>query len=129
MKKVILLSLMTLVCALVFTSCDKKKHAIDNLSDFVEKVEKNSPDYTKQDWEKVEKEYDELNAEIEKYENEYSSDEIKRIGKLKGKFLGIKTKDSIKGIINDVKNSADIVKGAIEGYTDEIISSKDSQEE
>lgn len=120
---------MTLVCALVFTSCDKKKHAIDNLSDFVEKVEKNSPDYTKQDWEKVEKEYDELNAEIEKYENEYSSDEIKRIGKLKGKFLGIKTKDSIKGIINDVKNSADIVKGAIEGYTDEIISSKDSQEE
>lgn len=127
MKKVILLSLMTLVCALVFTSCDKKKHAIDNLSDFVEKVEQKAPDYTKQDWEKVNKEYDELIAQIDKYE--YSSEEAKRIGELKGRFAGIKTKDSIKDLINDIHNSAHKVKGAIEGYTEEIIGSNDSQEE
>ena len=92
--------LSTFLCLFLLCSCDKKQHAIDNLSDFVEKVEKNAPEYTDEDWAKVNQEYEEIIAEIDKYD--YSGDETKQIAELKGKFVGIKTKDSVRDIIDGV---------------------------
>lgn len=104
------------VCLLIFCSCDKKQHAIDNLSNFVEKVEKNAPDYSDEDWAKVNKEYEEITAEIDKYD--YSGDETKRIAELKGKFVGIKTKDSVRDIIDGVDKAVQDIKGTVKGIKD-----------
>ena len=111
--------LSTFLCLFLLCSCDKKQHAIDNLSDFVEKVEKNAPNYTDEDWKTVNKEYDELITEIDKYE--YSSDEAKLIAELKGKFIGIKTKDSMKDLIDGVDKAVNEVKGTIKGIKDGIL--------
>lgn len=119
MKKVLYLTFTALLCLLVFTACDRKQHAIDNLSDFVEKVKKNAPEYTAADWEEVDKEYDEIIAEIEKYD--YSSKETERIAELKGKYVGIKTKDSAKDLIDSVDKTLHEVKGAIKGFKDGIL--------
>ena len=110
---------MTMTCLLVFTACDRKQHAIDNLSDFVEKVKKNAPEYTTADWEEVDKEYDEIIAEIEKYD--YSGKESERIAELKGKYVGIKTQDSAKDLIDSVDKTLHEVKGAIKGFKDGIL--------
>lgn len=104
------------VCLLIFCSCDKKQHAIDDLSNFVEKVEKNAPDYSDEDWAKVNKEYEEITAEIDKYD--YSGDETKRIAELKGKFVGIKTKDSVRDIIDGVDKAVQDIKGTVKGIKD-----------
>ena len=66
MRRLIELSFLTLICLLLFTACNKKQHAIDNLSGFVEKVNKNASEYTDKDWDEANKEYDEIIAEIEK---------------------------------------------------------------
>ena len=87
---------------------------MDNLSDFVEKVEKNAPEYTEEEWTNVNKEYDELIAEINKYE--YTSDESKRIASLKGKFAGIKSKYHVNNIIDGIDETIEEVKGFFEGF-------------
>lgn len=110
---------MTMMCLLVFTACDRKQHAIDNLSDFVEKVKKNASEYTTADWEEVDKEYNEIITEIEKYD--YSSKETERIAELKGKYAGIKAKEDVKNLIDGVDKAINEVKGTIKGIKDGIL--------
>ena len=114
MRKILFLSLVTLFCIIVFTACDKKQHAIDNLSSFVEKVDKHASEYTKGDWIETNKEYEEIIAEIDKYD--YSSDESKRIASLKGKFAGIKSKYHVNNIIDGIDETIEEVKGFFEGF-------------
>lgn len=116
-----------LISLLVFSSCNKKQRAIDNLDAFVEKVDKNVPDYTKEEWEEAVKEYDELVAEIDKYE--YSGDDVERIAEIKGRFKVIRAKKSAKDIINGIENVAREVEGTTKGVVKEIFGSDDSQEE
>ena len=127
MKKLISITLSTLFCILVFSACDKKQHALENFTNFVEKVEKNAPEFTNEDWTIADKEYAELVAEVDKYE--YSGDKAKRIAELKGKYAGIKAKNGIKKFFEDIDKAAQEVKGAIEGFTEGIVGNKESQEE
>jgi hypothetical protein len=126
MKRIVYLSLIVLAL-LVVTACDKKQHAIDKLSDFVEKVEKNSPEFTEEGWNKADKEFEDLVAETEKYE--YSSQEVKRIAELKGRYAGIKAKNSVNKLIEGIDKAANEIKGTIEGFTDGIIGNSKEQEE
>lgn len=112
MKKLLTVVFVTLTCLLVFTACNKKQHAIDNLSDFVEKVEKNAPQYTDAEWKEINKEYDELMAEIDKYE--YTEEEAMRIGELQGRLEGIKLKDTGKDAIKSIKKWGKYVRGILE---------------
>ena len=69
----------------------------------------------------------ELSTEIGKYE--YSRDEANQISELKGKYAGIKTKNNVKKIIEDLDKAVQEVKGAIDGFTEGLIGSKKNQEE
>lgn len=115
-NKIAFNALFIIITLCFLTSCDKKQHAIDNLSDFVEKVKKEAPDYTSKDWEEADREYDEIIAEIEKYD--YSTNETERIAELKGKYIGIKTKDSVKDLINSVDKTLQEIKGTVKGMKD-----------
>lgn len=116
-----------LFCLLFICSCDKKQSAIDHLSDFVEKVEKKAPEYTEDDWEQANKEYEELIAEIGKYE--YSGEETKQIAEMKGKFAGIKAKSSVNKFIDGIDKAAKEVKGVIDGFTEGLTGGNDSGKE
>ena len=115
-NKIAFNALFIIITLCILTSCDKKQHAIDNLSDLVEKVKKEAPDYTSKDWEEADREYDEIIAEIEKYD--YSTNETERIAELKGKYIGIKTKDSVKDLINSVDKTLQEIKGTVKGMKD-----------
>lgn len=116
MKKLLFSLFFALVFTLMFFSCDKKQHAIDNLGSFVERVEKHASEYTEEDWAEVNKEYDELITEIDKYD--YTGDDAKRIATLKGKFAGIKTKDTINKFIDGIDKAAKEAKETLEGFTE-----------
>jgi len=115
--------LTALLCIFVLCSCDKKQYAIDNLSDLVEKVEKNASDFTEEDWAEVDQQYDKIIAEIDKYD--YSSDDSKRISKLKGKYSGLKTRNTFNKIVDGIDKTAKEVKGAIEGFTEGLSGGND----
>ena len=119
MKKVFYLTLTALFCFIVLTACDRKQHAIDNLSEFVDKVEKHAPEYTDEDWKDINKEYDELVAEIDKYD--YSSKEIERIEELKGKYDGLRFKDTVEDIVDGVDKAIHKAKGRTKGIINGII--------
>jgi len=122
MKKVVRFTIVAFAI-LMFSSCDKKQHAIDNLSDLVEKVEKNASDFTEEDWAEVDQQYDKIIAEIDKYD--YSSDDSKRISKLKGKYSGLKTRNTFNKIVDGIDKTAKEVKGAIEGFTEGLSGGND----
>ena len=122
MKKVVCFTILAFAI-LMFPSCDKKQHAIDNLSDLVEKVEKNASDFTEEDWAEVDQQYDKIIAEIDKYD--YSSDDSKRISKLKGKYSGLKTRNTFNKIVDGIDKTAKEVKGAIEGFADGLTGGND----
>ncbi len=111
MKKIICLTIAAFFCLFVLTACDKKQHAIDNLSEFVEKVEKNAPQYTDAEWKEINKEYDELMAEIDKYE--YSEEDAMKIGELQGRLEGIKIKDTGEDAIKSIKKWGNYVRGLL----------------
>ena len=119
MKKVFYLTLTALFCLIVLTACDRKQRAIDNLSEFVEKVEKHAPEYTAEDWKEINKEYDELIAEISKYD--YSIKDAERIEKLKGKYDGIRFKDTLEDVVDGVDKTIHKVKKRVDGFIDGII--------
>lgn len=114
-----------LVGLIVFSSCNKKQHAIDKLSSFVERVEKHASEYTDEDWSEANQEYEEIIAEIDKYD--YSGDDAKRIASLKGKFAGIKTKDSVNKLFEGIDKAAKEVKGTIEGFTEGIMGGEEKE--
>lgn len=126
MKKVTLLTIVAFAI-LLFSSCDKKQRAIDNLSDLVEKVEKNASEYTEEDWVEVNQQYDKLVAEIDKYD--YSGKDSERISKLKGKYAGIKARNTISKFVDGIDKTAKEVKGAIEGFTEGLTDGNKSQKQ
>ena len=126
MKKLFLCSVFALLCLLTFVSCNKKQNAIDNLRNFVEKVEKNASQYTTEDWEGANAEFDELILETEKYE--YSGEDTQYIAELKGKYAGIKAKYSAHKFIEGLDKAAKELKGAIDGFTKGVLGEGDSSE-
>lgn len=126
MKRILFLSLFALLLLEVNTSCNKKQNAIDNLRNFVEKVEKNASQYTTEDWEGANAEFDELILETEKYE--YSGEDTQYIAELKGKYAGIKAKYSAQKLIEGLDKAAKELKGAIDGFTKGVLGEGDSPE-
>lgn len=118
MRKIIYLSVIALFCIMVLTACDKKQHAIENLTEFVDKVEKNAPEYTDEDWKEINKEYDELMAEIDKYD--YSFEESKQIGELQGRLAAIKVKDTGRDAIEGAQKAYVKWLGILKGFWEEI---------
>ena len=80
----------------------------------MEKVDKHASEYTKGDWIETNKEYEEIIAEIDKYD--YSSDESKRIASLKGKFAGIKAKYDVDKFIDGIGETFEEIKGFFGGF-------------
>ncbi len=105
--------------ALIFMlSCDTKQRPIDQLTDLTEDLKANSQDYTEQEWQEVDKQLEQINIGLEKYQNQYTDAEKKHIGKLKGTCLWYETQHSVKNLKQGMKDAVKEAKGMIEGFTD-----------
>ena len=57
-----------------------------------------------------------IEREMEQYKGEYTDEEIKEIGRLKGILLAQYTKYSVKNIKNGVENAMKEAEGLIDGF-------------
>jgi len=121
MRKKTLFAVIALMCLLVLTACDRKQRALDNLKEFVERVEKEAPELTEDEWKDVNKEYVDLMAEIDKYD--YSLEESKQIGELQGRLVAIKVKDTGKDAIEGARKAYAKWVGIIWGFLHELFGS------
>ena len=88
------LFLFLLISPLVFTSCETSQTPVDELSSLLEKIDNNSENYSEEDWNNITNEFTEIEEELSKYE--YTDEELKEIGRIKGQILAKMTKDGYK---------------------------------
>lgn len=120
--KDLLLILFTFIMLLGFASCDSSQSAIRNLEVLLNEIEENHQSYTKEEWEKVSLSYFAIEEELAKYE--YSEEELKEIGRLKGKCMAYLTKQSLKDMEKQMKDLTKELEGSVKGFLEVL--SKDN---
>lgn len=113
MKKLLLICL-AFILLMGITSCDSSQSAIKDLEVLLNEIEENYQSYTDEDWEAMSLSYSAIEEELAKYE--YTDEELKEIGRLKGKCMGYLTKQSLKNLEKQIKDLTKELEGGIEGF-------------
>lgn len=116
MKNVLLLILFTVGIA----ACSSRQTPINKLADFTEEIQNESAEYSQKDWEQAAQEFEHIEQELSEFKSEYTDDELKEIGRMKGICLARFTKHRIRSFGNEMENALKEVKGIMEGFTEEF---------
>ncbi len=122
MKKNIFICL-TFVVFFSLTSCDSSQTAINDLESLLHEIETNYQSYTEEDWENMSLSYSAIEEELAKHE--YTDEELKEIGRLKGRCMGYLTKQSLKDLEKQIKDLTKELEGGIEGFLEVLSDDKD----
>lgn len=103
-----------IACVLFMASCGG--NTAEKISEFVDKTEKKCESFNEKDWEKNQKEFDDLINDYKENYDEYTEEEHNAVGKAIGKY----TRLSMQKAINDIDNKiTPAVNGFLEGLTGE----------
>ena len=100
------LFLFLLISPLVFTSCETSQTPVDELSSLLEKIDNNSENYSEEDWNNI--------------TYEYTDEELKEIGRIKGQILAKMTKSAVKDLKKQMEDLSKQLEGGLEGFMEEI---------
>jgi len=111
----------TILLLFAFFSCNQipplnKKKLIERYEKFVTEIGKKYKDYSETDWEESDKNFEYLNLQYEKFEEEMTQDEKSKIMKLQGKYIGYRTKDRTNDFIEEWKDRMNNVLDKLEGF-------------
>ena len=118
------LTVVTFVMLLGMISCDSSQSAIRDLEVLLNEIEANYQSYSEEDWENMSLSYSAIEEELAKHE--YTDEELKEIGRMKGRCLGYLTKQSIKEIEKKMEDFGKELEGGIEGFL-EILSNGNNE--
>ena len=118
------LTVVTFVMLLGMISCDSSQSAIRDLEMLLNEIETNYQSYSEEDWENMSLSYSAIEEELAKHE--YTDEELKEIGRMKGRCLGYLTKQSIKEIEKKMEDFGKELEGGIEGFL-EILSNGNNE--
>lgn len=127
MKKYILLALLT-AGIFYLTSCQSKSSRIDDLKEFVEDIQKDSKDYTQEQWEKANEKFGQLLEKINSYDD-LSEEELKEVAKLQGQYAATVFKNSGKAIMEQMEKAGIALDGFLEGIDKGLDNEQEAQEE
>ena len=107
------------IVAIILTSfmvvyATPENESLSSLQELYEEMELNHENYTKEDWEKVKVEFDSITSQMKL--DDYTADQIKEIGKLKGKCSAYLTK----GLLKRAEKGLIELGGILEGYLEEF---------
>ena len=116
MKK---LFLMLSMAALLLSACtDPKVKAKTQLEDLYTDVSTNGDNYEAEDWIKFLDQYHQTDSLLRLYD--YTEDESKEIGKLKGKCAAYLVKAKAAAARSRIRAAAEEMKGMVEGFVEGI---------
>lgn len=116
MKKILLLIVFTIGLIV----CNSKQTSIDNLANLTEEIQNESAEYSQEDWEQAAQEYEMIEQELSEFKTEYTDEELKEIGRLKGICLARFAKHSLRSLGTEMENALKEAKGIMEGFTEEL---------
>ena len=106
------------IFVLCMMGCKSKFSPVNKLEKLTEDIQNNAQNYTQEEWEATIGELELIENEIEQYKSEYTDEEIKEIGRLKGICPAQFTKHSIKTFKNGFEDVMKEAEGLIEGFTE-----------
>lgn len=118
------LTVVTFIMLLGMISCDSSQSAIRDLEVLLNEIEANYHSYSEEDWENMSLSYSAIEEELAKHE--YTDEELKEIGRMKGRCLGYLTKQSIKEIEKQLEDFGKELEGGIEGFL-EVLSNGNNE--
>ena len=118
------LTIVIFVMLLGMISCDSSQSAIRDLEMLLNEIETNYQSYSEEDWENMSLSYSAIEEELAKHE--YTDEELKEIGRMKGRCLGYLTKQSIKEIEKQLEDFRKELEGGIEGFL-EVLSNGNNE--
>ena len=105
-------------------SCNSSQSVLEDLDELVKDMEENYTEYTVEEWENCIENYTKIEEALLQYE--YSDEDLKKIGKLKGKYVGYLTKYTIQGVKRQIEDISKEMEGGIEGLM-EVFNSETNQ--
>lgn len=109
----IIIYISVLIAAIV-SACNSPQLAISDLESLVSDVEMNHESYTAEDWDNVIASYSMIEEEMLQYD--YTDEELKEIGRLKGRYLGYITKQAIKETEKQANDFLKELEGGVSGF-------------
>ncbi len=110
MKKMTFVALLLALSLTVSCTSDPK----DRLENLLEKIEKNGNSFNDEEWESVFNELDCIENEIDK--KNYSKEELREIGRLKGRLLGCITRTALGDMQEQLTGVSAILAGGVAGF-------------
>lgn len=117
MKRVLTLSLLAIVLSSQSSCSDRRASALADLEALSEELVSGTDNYTEEDWDIAKDQFGKICEELDQYE--YTDEELKQIGKLKGKCTGIFARRAASEIKRSIHRFGKEVEGFIEGITGE----------
>jgi uncharacterized Zn finger protein len=116
-----------LVCVFIFASCENKQTPIKKLEKLDRTLVQQSESFTEQDWENALMEYEQIEEELSRYN--YTDEELRQIGKMKGRLLAKISKEYLNKTMDEVDSYLKMFEGALEGFMEELGSALDDGED
>ena len=125
--KILKFSIYLLLCVFIFASCENKQTPIKKLEKLDRTLVQQSESFTEQDWENALMEYEQIEQELSMYN--YTDEELRQIGKMKGRLLAKISKEYLNKTMDEVDSYLKIFEGALEGFMEELGSALDDEED
>ena len=125
MRKLALL--LTCSCILLLMGCsDEKTDALNDLEAITEEITTKSANYTQEDWDIAENQFGLICEELEQYE--FTDEQLKHIGKLKGKCTAVFACKKASDFKNSLHRIGKEVEGFIEGISGGLEEEREEQD-
>lgn len=107
--------LVTIIMASFMVACaTPEEKSLRSLQELYEEMELNHENYTTEDWEKAQVEFEVITAQMKLHD--YTDEQLREIGKLKGKCSAYLTK----GLLKRAEKGFIELGGILEGYLEEL---------
>lgn len=110
--------LLFFIVPLLLISCETSQTPVNDLYALLEKVDNNRDAYTEEDWNHITQEFTAIEKELSKYE--YTDEELKEIGKIKGQIVAKMAKNAVKDLKKQMKDLSKQLEGGVEGFLQEM---------
>ena len=114
MKKFFVILLTMGLASFMVACATPEEKSLRTLQDLYEDMELNHENYTVEDWEKIQVEFEVVTAQMKLYD--YTDEQLRDIGKLKGKCTAYLTK----GLLKRAEKGMVEFGGILEGFLEEL---------
>ena len=123
MKRIFSVLMVAILASLMMACATPEEKSLRSLQDLYEDLQLNHENYTVEDWERAEVEFEMITAEMRLHS--YTDEQLREIGKLKGKCSAYLSKGTLKKLEKGLIELGGAMEGFLEGL-DQFIPSNDS---